>query len=73
VLAQHKRLLSTLQGSRGIGLAQIDSVVRNVGLIDDFCLGIGLAYLLDHLSAGWRRQAALRENYALWGKAWGRQ
>ena len=73
VLAEYKGPLSQTQGSGSIGLAQIDSVVRNFGLVNDFSLGVGLANPLGYHASGGHGPAAARENYPLRSESWGGQ
>jgi hypothetical protein len=51
------------------GLAEVDSVVRNFLLVNDFCLRVGLAYLLCHRTPSKCRPAAPRENYSVWSES----
>jgi hypothetical protein len=73
MLAEHKRPLPQPQGGSSIGLAQVDSVVRNFGLVNDLCLRVGLAYPLGHRAPAWQRPAAPRENYSVWSESRGGQ
>jgi len=73
VFAEYKGPLPPPQGGSRINLAQVDAVVRNFGLVNDFCLGVGLAYSPGQRAPAGRSPAAAREDYPPWLKSWGGQ